>query len=62
MDAGLQSNLALAMLIAGNVAGAEKVASAALARDPNDKLTASVLEQVREVLSGKKVRRTKIEL
>ena len=53
-DAGLQANLALALLIDGNIEGAEKAAVCALERAPEDEITTGLLALIREVRDGKR--------
>jgi tetratricopeptide (TPR) repeat protein len=52
-DTGLQANLALALLISGNVDGSEQTAAAAFERSPEDKITGDLLDFVRQVKAGK---------
>jgi len=51
-DVGLQSNLALALLIAGAVDEALSVAQAALAREPHDTITRALVEHIGKVKAG----------
>ncbi len=57
-DAGLLSNLGLALLVSGDVEQAERVVQRALNMQPNDSITQNLLEYVRDVHSGKKPRPT----
>ncbi len=51
-DPGLRANLALAMLFSNKPYEAEKVARAALARDPGDAITGNLVRIITEVLNG----------
>ncbi len=51
-DPGLQANLALALLFSEKVNEARTVAQNALAGDPADEITASIVRIIEEVLSG----------
>ena len=51
-DAGLMSNLALALLIQGRVEEARSAVEDAISRDANDEVTQSVLKLVKEVQDG----------
>ena len=51
-DSGLQSNLALAYLLAGNDTCAEECARVAVQQDPHDSISKTVLKLVRDVVSG----------
>jgi tetratricopeptide (TPR) repeat protein len=53
-EPGLHANLALAYIVAGKNAEALKKAEEALALDPSDKVTQSVVRVIREVASGKR--------
>jgi tetratricopeptide (TPR) repeat protein len=53
-DAGLQANLGLAHLFAGEPQVARRVIDAALESDPNDKITKTISRIVNEVLAGKR--------
>ncbi len=55
-DVGLQSNLGLALLIGGDLAEAEAVATAAQQRDPSDPITTNLVNYIRDVRAGKKPR------
>src|SRR3712207_7199686 len=48
-DPGLQANLALALLLAGEVDGALDYAEEAVARDPEDEINRNLLAVIREV-------------
>lgn len=57
-DAGLLSNLGLALLVSGDVDQAERVVQRALNMKPNDAITKNLLEYVQDIQSGKKPRPT----
>ncbi|WP_166824560.1 tetratricopeptide repeat protein [Thalassoroseus pseudoceratinae] len=57
-DAGLLSNLGLALLVSGEVIQAERVVQRALHMQPNDAITQNLLGYVQDVASGKKPRPT----
>lgn len=59
-DAGLQSNLGLALLIAGQVDEALAVVKDARARDPEDPITRALLEHVEDVRRGRAQRPTRL--
>jgi tetratricopeptide (TPR) repeat protein len=59
-DVGLQSNLALALLIGGDLAEAQAVAEAAHMRDRADPITMHLLNLIREVRAGRKPRPTRM--
>ena len=59
-DAGLQANLALALLIAGAVEEALAVGQSALARDPADGITRSLVDYIRQVKAGQVPRPTRM--
>lgn len=62
-DAGLQANLALARLCAGNLAGAEASIAAAIAGDPRDDISRTIERVIGEVKRGeRKPPRTPAEL
>ena len=58
-DAGLQANLGLALLVAGNVAGAERAARAALERAPEDEITRGLLSLIGDVQARRRARPTR---
>ncbi|HEY2369125.1 MAG TPA: hypothetical protein VGH87_22165, partial [Polyangiaceae bacterium] len=51
-DVGLQSNLALSMLIAGDLDEALATARAALSREPGDRITTSLVAYIERVKAG----------
>jgi Flp pilus assembly protein TadD len=53
-NAGLLANLSLALLIAADLDAAENTAGQALALDPNDVITKSVSQMIRDVKAGRK--------
>jgi tetratricopeptide (TPR) repeat protein len=55
-DAGLRCNLALVLLLTGDVPSARAEASAALSRDPNDNITRGLLEMIDDVIAGRRPR------
>ena len=59
-DVGLQSNLALALLIGGDLDEALAVAQAASRRDPNDPITRNLVGYIQAVKSGRKPRPTRL--
>jgi tetratricopeptide (TPR) repeat protein len=59
-DAGLQANLALALLIAGAVEEALSVGQAALARNPSDGITRSLVDYIGKVKAGRVPRPTRM--
>lgn len=59
-DATLQVNLALALLISGQVDEALLQANQALARDPSDGVTANVVAFIRDVAEGRREPPTKL--
>jgi Flp pilus assembly protein TadD len=59
-DAGLQSNLALAHLIAGNVDEALAIATDALSRDRDDEITKNLVGFIEKVKSGAIARPTRM--
>jgi tetratricopeptide (TPR) repeat protein len=59
-DVSLQSNLALALLIAGAVDEAVSVGQAALARDPDDAITRALVEYIGQVKAGTVPRPTRM--
>jgi len=59
-DAGLQANLALALLIAGAVEEALSVGQAALVRDPADGITRGLVEYINKVKAGRVPRPTRM--
>jgi tetratricopeptide (TPR) repeat protein len=59
-DVGLQSNLALALLIAGDVDEALVVAQAALAREPSDPVTRALVGLIGRVKAGAAPRPTRM--
>jgi hypothetical protein len=59
-DVAIHSNLALAMLIAGDLDEALATAEAASARDPADPITRNLIEMIRKVKSGSAKRPTRI--
>jgi Flp pilus assembly protein TadD len=59
-DAGLVANLALALLIGGDLAEAERTCKAAQEMNPEDKITANVLKVISEVRAGKRPRPTRL--
>jgi tetratricopeptide (TPR) repeat protein len=59
-DAGLQANLALALLIAGAVDEALAVGQAALARDPADRITRGLVDYIGKVKAGQAPRPTRM--
>jgi tetratricopeptide (TPR) repeat protein len=62
-DAGLQSNLAVAQLIAGQVDDAVKTVAAAIQADPADKITRALEVRIAEIRDGRRpVPRTMAEL
>lgn len=59
-DIGLRSNLALALLIGGDLAEAEAVAGTAHQHDPADAITKNLLDYIRDVRAGRKRRPTRL--
>lgn len=59
-DIALHSNLGLALLIGGDLAEAQAVAEAALARDPSDAITRNLVEYVLDVRMGIRSRPTRM--
>jgi hypothetical protein len=59
-DVGLQSNLALALLIAGVVDEALSVGQAALAREPDDRSTRALVDLIGKVKAGLAPRPTRM--
>jgi hypothetical protein len=59
-DVGLQSNLALALLIAGDVDEALVVGQAALAREPSDPVTRALVGLIGRVKAGTAPRPTRM--
>ena len=59
-DAGLIANLALALLIGGDVGEAREVCEAAYRMSPDDKVTRNLRKWIKEVQNGKKVRPTRL--
>jgi hypothetical protein len=59
-DVGLQSNLALALLIAGDVDEALVVGQAALAREPSDAVTRALVGLIDRVKAGTAPRPTRM--
>jgi Tetratricopeptide repeat len=55
-DVGLHSNLALALLIGGDLGEAETVAEAAHQREPSDPVTRNLLQYIRDVRAGHRQR------
>lgn len=53
-DAGLRCNLALVLLLTGNVPAAHAEASAALSADPNDTITRALLKMIDDVIAGRR--------
>ena len=53
-DPGPQANLALALLLAGDVDGALDYAEEAIARDPADEINCNLLALIREVKGGRR--------
>lgn len=51
-DAGLQANLALALLFSGNASEARPIAENALCQCPTDEITRNIIQIIREVLAG----------
>ena len=58
-DAGLEANLALALLVAGRVDDALATAQSALDRSPNDEITKTLLGVIKDVKDGKRDRPTR---
>jgi tetratricopeptide (TPR) repeat protein len=61
-DAGLVANLAVAQLIAGDVAGAERSAATALDTSPNDTVTKDLVAFIADVRAGKRPRPQKLPI
>lgn len=59
-DVGLHSNLALALLIGGDLGEAQTVAEAAQAREPGDPVTRALVGYIRDVRDGRKARPTRL--
>ncbi|MEZ4399245.1 MAG: tetratricopeptide repeat protein [Kofleriaceae bacterium] len=59
-DVGLQSNLALALLIGGDLAEAEATVQAALQREPGDRITRNLLALIQDVRAGLRPRPTRL--
>lgn len=59
-DVGLHSNLALALLIGGDLAEAAAVAAAALAREPADAITRALVDFIADVRAGRRPRPTRM--
>lgn len=57
-DAGLRSNLALVMLLAGDVDEASRIIAEALAADPTDRITAALANRIHAVREGRIARPT----
>jgi tetratricopeptide (TPR) repeat protein len=55
-DAGLRCNLALSLLLTGDVEGAHAEATSALSRDPADAVTRGLLKLIDEVIAGRRQR------
>ena len=55
-DAGLDCNLAIILLLTGDVDGARAQAAAALSRDPGDAITGGVLNLIDDVRAGRRPR------
>ncbi len=53
-DVGLRCNLALVLLLTGDVQGARDEASSALSRDPSDAITRNVARMIDQVLAGRR--------
>lgn len=53
-DAGLQANLALALLLAGNTAGAEAAIRRALEMSPKDQISMAVDKVIVDVIAGRR--------
>jgi hypothetical protein len=58
-DAGLRANLALACMIADDLARAKKEVTRALEMDPTDKITGMLAAMIDDVIAGKRPRMTK---
>jgi hypothetical protein len=58
-DAGLRSNLALACVVAGDMARAKAEIARALDMDPSDKITRALAKMIEDVIAGKRPRLTK---
>jgi hypothetical protein len=58
-DAGLRSNLALACMIAGDMARAKVEVTRALEMDPEDDVSRALAKMIDEVVAGKRARLTK---
>lgn len=59
-DVGLHSNLALALLIGGDLAEAAAVAESALAREPDDPITRNLVAYIADVRAGARPRPTRM--
>jgi tetratricopeptide (TPR) repeat protein len=59
-DVGLQSNLALALLLGGDLAEAQAVAEAAQRREPDDAITRNLVHFIRDVRAGTRARPTRL--
>ena len=55
-DAGLRSNVALVLLLTGDVAGARQEVSSALAADPEDRVTKALAKMIEDVAAGRRAR------
>jgi tetratricopeptide (TPR) repeat protein len=55
-DAGLRCNLALVLLLTGDVPGAHAEATTALSRAPDDRITRSLLQAIDEITAGRRAR------
>jgi tetratricopeptide (TPR) repeat protein len=55
-DAGLRSNVALVLLLAGDVEQARQEVSAALAADPEDQVTRGLARMIEDVVAGRRAR------
>jgi Flp pilus assembly protein TadD len=58
-NAGLNANLGMSHLIAGDVDAALTVTREALAMDPSDEITRSLLEWITDAAEGRRKRPTK---
>ena len=59
-DVGLHSNLALALLLGGDLAEAQAVAESAQRREPDDAITRNLVRLIRDVRAGTRARPTRL--
>jgi tetratricopeptide (TPR) repeat protein len=55
-DAGMKANVALAQLLAGDIAAAQQTVAEALKLDPNDSITKALAQVILDVSTGKRPR------